>query len=512
MAIRFSSSGNVPTLPNIVLATPNLPGGSSYTLLLDDLGDVTLGTLARGDVLTWTGNRWANRAGGGGDIALEDLTDVVITDVMLGDVLTWNGEDWVNLPGGGGAETLEDLLDVQITDRQIYDFLGWDGTYWVNAMAELSILSDVDLDDPQNGQLLVYRQVDDEPGVWVNSNLDGSVGQVAGWVQNGFYDVLGPLGLSYTTSADNTAVGLFSPQISGPYPTLGTNDVAIGWFPSYTSTGGGIVIGNNVTATAVGSSVLIGDNSTDNGTANQTVVGANAGGMTPGGIILGNAAVGYQSNSGFVLGLNSGSVNSAYGNDADAAPGLMYLNVEAFVGSDNPGSGQLYQYYLPLVGPVPNFSSSPLVCFPPMMTNLIGFGGAPLPTSSTFTVSWASIGRNDLSWSISGAGNSVVTVNNTGLYVIELSGRIANLSTDTWSWMVMNLTYLPSTTIPLMMIPRGSAAAVTLGGLNATGYSFRRLFNFVSGTQFTLTGAIDGSNGVNQPTSWITLWADYRGP
>jgi hypothetical protein len=512
MSIHYSSAPVVPSLQNVAASGPQMQ--SIPQMRLAQIGDVQyIGNLSYAQVLVWNGRYWQNSEIGS-MLSLQDLNDVEVDDetVTEGDVLTWNGTSWVNMP-----VSINDLGGVTITDPVIYDFLSYDGTEWINAQAQLGMLSDVDINDPVAGQVLSYT-VHEGPGPgftgWQNTNLGGSPGDVAGWNSS---SQLGPIGLGYQTAPDNEGFGLFTPFTAGPpFVTLGDGDIYVGQ-PSvtvtYASTGQGVVIGSNTIASAVGNSVLIGANASDSGQVFQTVVGAAASSPTPGAIVLGNSVTGVQSNTALTLGVNSDSVNTAYGNGENAAPGLMYMNVELLVGSDNPSAGANYQYYLPLVGPVGNFSDSPLVTWPSMITQVQGEGGT-LPTSTLVTLGWLTItGRNDMAWAVGGSGNNTVTTNNNGWYDVDFTFNIQTDVTDTWTFAIFNfINVTQAVTYPLGLVPRGSNAVLALSGQSVQSYSVRRLLQWNTSTSFQIACALDGVSGATQPGGWLTLSAQYRGP
>jgi hypothetical protein len=63
----------------------------SQTFALDDLSDVTLGTLTQGDVLKYNGVEWLNST-----VDLAGLSDVTLGTLTSGNALVYDGADWVN--------------------------------------------------------------------------------------------------------------------------------------------------------------------------------------------------------------------------------------------------------------------------------------------------------------------------------------------------------------------------------------------------------------------------------
>ena len=84
----------------------------AWTQLLDtgssinELADVTTGTISTGDVLTWSGSAWA--ATGASYYTNSDVdTHLNVSSASSGQILSWNGSDyaWVaDQTGGGGGE------------------------------------------------------------------------------------------------------------------------------------------------------------------------------------------------------------------------------------------------------------------------------------------------------------------------------------------------------------------------------------------------------------------------
>lgn len=102
---------------------------------LQELTDtnINVGTLSAGQVLTWSGTKWANAAptggggggGGGGPVYLNDILDVYCPYPNPGDVLTWTGYDWQCSPG-----TLDGLADVNAPSPDTGLPLVYNGTEW----------------------------------------------------------------------------------------------------------------------------------------------------------------------------------------------------------------------------------------------------------------------------------------------------------------------------------------------------------------------------------------------
>ena len=93
----------------------------THSYALNDLSDVTTGTISDGDVLKYSGTngRWEAlpdaTGGGGSSLALNDLTNVdAVTGAANGKILKYNGTSWEiadDLTGGGGSGNFTGLSD-----------------------------------------------------------------------------------------------------------------------------------------------------------------------------------------------------------------------------------------------------------------------------------------------------------------------------------------------------------------------------------------------------------------
>ena len=91
------------------------------SVALNDLSDVTTGTISDGDVLKYSGtnSRWEAQTdatgGGGGATTLGALTDVDTTGAVNNKILKYNGTSWVvadDATGGGGSQNLFSTIAV----------------------------------------------------------------------------------------------------------------------------------------------------------------------------------------------------------------------------------------------------------------------------------------------------------------------------------------------------------------------------------------------------------------
>jgi hypothetical protein len=103
--VLFSMPGNVlptgGTVGQVLTATSiggiAVPTVAWATMDLSALGDVTLTTLAVGNILRWNGSMWANAVPTLPTYTLENLTDVqILSPLDSGDLLQWNDSKWVN--------------------------------------------------------------------------------------------------------------------------------------------------------------------------------------------------------------------------------------------------------------------------------------------------------------------------------------------------------------------------------------------------------------------------------
>ena len=196
----------------------------SASLALDNLSDVTTGTVATGDVLKYNGSVWeaqADATGGGGATSLNGLTDVNAGSPGDGQVLKWvqsasewqpsndltaggggvtnftdlndtpnslsgQGNKWIRVSSGGGGlqfinGNLQDLNDIVYTGNSnavpTGDVLSWNGSNWTNATlsipSNVSDLTDVSNASPGDGEALLW---DAGNSLWVPGAVSGGGG------------------------------------------------------------------------------------------------------------------------------------------------------------------------------------------------------------------------------------------------------------------------------------------------------------------------------------------------
>lgn len=180
---------------------------SHQTLTLEGLEDVSISHLASEQVLVYNGTQWVNVSPN--SAALADLNDVDVTSPAANQVLKYDGSNWQNgslanvatsgsftdLSNKPGVSNLTDTTILSATNGQVLKYNGskwvngsnvWEGTqaqynaisvkdpnvtYFITDAGEgtaerLNDLEDVDIVNPQNGQLLLYNSNNQ---TWENS-------------------------------------------------------------------------------------------------------------------------------------------------------------------------------------------------------------------------------------------------------------------------------------------------------------------------------------------------------
>ena len=115
-----------------------------------------------------------------GSIALDDISNVEAPNPTGGQALVFDADDqlWVAGAGGGGSETLADLTDVQLTNPQNNQILRYNTATddWINVNAggidaeDLADLGDVVITNATTGQLLEFDADLGDNGQWKNAN------------------------------------------------------------------------------------------------------------------------------------------------------------------------------------------------------------------------------------------------------------------------------------------------------------------------------------------------------
>ena len=158
------------------------PGGGTGSL--SGLTDVTITSVATGQVLAYDGSKWVN-TGLTIPSTLSALSDVTLTTPSSDQLLKYDGSKWVN-----GQDALSKLSDVTLSTPSSGQFLKYDGSKWVNdngggGASALDDLTDVDITTPTDGQVLTYDSVNQK---WVNADGGGSTPKVYGAVWDGSAD------------------------------------------------------------------------------------------------------------------------------------------------------------------------------------------------------------------------------------------------------------------------------------------------------------------------------------
>lgn len=132
-------------------------GGNISGISLNDLDDVTLGTLSAGKILKYDGTKWiagTDDSGSTGSTTLADLTDTNIPNPISGHILVYDGDTqkWMGV-------SINQLINGII----------------INGAQKLSDLSDVDpsISTATQGQVLVYNQVTEK---WEPKTLSSGSG------------------------------------------------------------------------------------------------------------------------------------------------------------------------------------------------------------------------------------------------------------------------------------------------------------------------------------------------
>lgn len=114
--------------------------GGSGVQRLDDLIDVSIASVANGQVLRYEGTGWFNTKLSYSDIqntpaiptTLGTLSDVNTAGATSGQVLTFNGTTWVPLAGGGSL-SLDNLTDVVVSSPAAGQVVTYNGSTWLNS-------------------------------------------------------------------------------------------------------------------------------------------------------------------------------------------------------------------------------------------------------------------------------------------------------------------------------------------------------------------------------------------
>ena len=99
---------------------------------LNDLSDVTTGTISTGNVLKWNGSAWAAATDATSAYTNAEVDSHLNTSTAnTNEVLSWNGSDydWVAQSGGGGADTTSDVdTHLNKNTANTGEVLSWNGS------------------------------------------------------------------------------------------------------------------------------------------------------------------------------------------------------------------------------------------------------------------------------------------------------------------------------------------------------------------------------------------------
>ena len=162
----------------------------AWTQLLDtgssinELADVTTGTISTGDVLTWSGSAWA--ATGASYYTNSDVdTHLNVSSASSGQILSWNGSDyaWVaDQTGGGGGSYANSDVDshLNVGGASSGQILSWNGSdyAWVadqtgggGSYANSDVDTHLNTSSASSGQILSWNGSD---YAWVADQTGGS--------------------------------------------------------------------------------------------------------------------------------------------------------------------------------------------------------------------------------------------------------------------------------------------------------------------------------------------------
>ena len=165
----------------------------AWTQLLDtgssinELADVTTGTISTGDVLTWSGSAWA--ATGATYYTNSDVdTHLNVSAASSGQILSWNGSDyaWVadQTGGGGGGSYANSDVDshLNVGGASSGQILSWNGSdyAWVadqtgggGSYANSDVDTHLNTSSASSGQILSWNGTD---YAWVADQTGGGSG------------------------------------------------------------------------------------------------------------------------------------------------------------------------------------------------------------------------------------------------------------------------------------------------------------------------------------------------
>jgi hypothetical protein len=107
---------------------------TSGSVTVEEGGIVTV--YKRTDTEWWV---WGAKGASTNVFDLEDATNVTVTSIASGEILKWNGSAWINntlaeagIATSGHNHTLDSLSNVTITSNSSGEILKWNGSAWIN--------------------------------------------------------------------------------------------------------------------------------------------------------------------------------------------------------------------------------------------------------------------------------------------------------------------------------------------------------------------------------------------
>lgn len=143
----------------------NITGDINLNIGLDDLNDVTLSTIAIGQVLRYDGSEWVN--------AKLSIDDLEMPAATAGQVLKFNGNKWVagtDETGGGGASLNQPLSSINnaglSAPSTANTILMWNGSAWVYTTIDAISFVDSDIDNTPRTLKQWITYVMNNAGMW----------------------------------------------------------------------------------------------------------------------------------------------------------------------------------------------------------------------------------------------------------------------------------------------------------------------------------------------------------
>lgn len=161
----------------VIALDTNKADTSSIVTEISGLNDVNISSPANNQVLKYdsTNDEWVNANESGGSVVT--VTQKTTTGTNIADITVDGTTTQIFAPTSGGASSLSGLSDVDIVNPTDGQILKYDNTEqkWINNDVVLDIddLDNVSITSPSNNQVLKYDSVND---VWKNANESGGGG------------------------------------------------------------------------------------------------------------------------------------------------------------------------------------------------------------------------------------------------------------------------------------------------------------------------------------------------